>query len=81
MSKPQIVVRVDKHGDHKGHVTGVYADISDMQCVDRNGHSNYDDGWYRSTRPATAEEEQEFTAWYEPNYGLCELVKRRNRTA
>lgn len=78
MSKPQILVRVEKHGENKGNVFGLYADKGEAQGVDRkDGHFPFEESFFKATRPATAEEEQEFTAWYEPRYGLCDLVKRR----
>lgn len=78
-SKPKIVVRVEKSGEGKGTVLGVYADKSRAQGVDRqDGHFMLDHEWFlKSTRPASAEEEATFCEWYEPNYGECELVKRR----
>ena len=78
-SKPKIVVRVEKTGEGEGTVLGVYADKSLESGVDRrDGHFNADHEWFlKDTRPATAEEEATFCELYEPNYGACELVKRR----
>lgn len=78
-NKPKIVVRVEKSGEYKGTVLGVYADKSLEQGVDRqDGHFMVKHEWVlKSTRPASAEEEATFCEWYEPRYGECELVKRR----
>ncbi len=79
MSKPQIIVRVEKHGQFKNIPFGVYAEKENRgDMVDRvGGHSSYDEGWYKGTKPATAEQEAEFCEWYERSYGQCDLVKRR----
>lgn len=82
-TKPKMIVRVEKYGARKGNVFGVYATETDANgnfpIVDRkDGHTSCQPDWYKnSTRPATILEEQEFTAWFEPNYNTCDLVKRR----
>ena len=83
MSTQKIVVRVEKTGDHKGHVFGVYATEVDrdgsLTIVERSGHATCSPDWYKNnTRPATILEEQAFTEWFEPRYGACILVKRRS---
>lgn len=79
---PRIVVRVGKIGYDKGILFGIYADSNDAVAY-RGDHFTPDDKWYlRNTRPATAEEEQAFTAWFDDRYsmaheGISPIVKRR----
>lgn len=86
--KLKMIVRVEKSGEHKGNIIGVFAEAQHfrhpntfmLDMIDqRDGWTHCDVEWYQSkTRPATAEEEATFCEWFEPRDGECELVKRRS---
>lgn len=78
------IVRVEKSGENKGTVLGVFDEVEDrsgmitMIDLGSSEHVQCMPEWYlRKTRPATPEEEARFCEWYEPKYGSIELVKRR----
>lgn len=86
--KLNMIVRVEKYGEHKGNIIGVFADAQHFQhpstfnldMIDmREGWAHCHVEWYQNkTRPASAEEEATFCAWYEPREGEVNLVKRRS---
>lgn len=84
MSKPNMIVRVEKSGPFKGDIIGVFADDTERNgdfpaVVLHSEHMTIDPQWYKNnTRPATPEEEARFCAWYEPNYSQINLKKRRS---
>lgn len=83
MSKDQMIVRAEKHGEFKGNILGVFDEgvgrNGMLQMIDiKTGITECEPGWYQTkTRPATAEEEATFCEFYEPRYGSVELKKRR----
>lgn len=61
MEKLPVIFRAEKSGDHKGEVTAVFPTVDEgrgnVMCyahIGQHGAASYD--WYRTTRPATAEE-------------------------
>lgn len=89
--KLKMIVRVEKSGEHKDNIIGVFAEAQHfshpstcmLDMIDqREGWTHCDVDWYQNkTRPATAEEEATFCEWFEPRECECEceceLVKRR----